>query len=107
VSSSVVVSVVVVDPSGLVVVVVVVVLVPVVVCVAVLVSVVPGGAVAWGFTTRSVGPTWLAGTTAEGSSVAGTGFDAVASDGVGVACAPTGTVFDSIESGLFAGNPPT
>ena len=83
-----------------------VVLVPVVVCVDVLVSVVPAGGVALGLTTRSVGWTVVAGTTVVCRPEAGTGFDAVASAGVGVAWAPTGTVFDSIESGSLAGNPP-
>jgi hypothetical protein len=107
VSVSVFVCVVVVDPSGFVVVVVVVVLVPVVGCVAVFVCVVPVGAVALGFTTKSVGWTLVAGTTDVARPVSGTGVETVESDGVGVDCAPTGTVFDSIESGLFAGNPPT
>jgi hypothetical protein len=107
VSDSVFVWVVVVDPSGFVVVVVVVVLVPVVCCVAVFVCVVPGGGVALGFTTKSVGWTLVAGTTEVARPVSGTGFETVESDGVGVACAPTDTVLDSMERGLFAGNPPT
>ena len=107
VSSAVSVEVVVTDPSGLVVVVVVVVFVVAVVCVSVFVVSVPGGAIAVGLMTVSVGCTLGAGTTVVASSVAATGFEAVASAGAGVAWAPTGTVFDSSESGSVAGRLPT
>src|SRR2546427_276899 len=93
----------VVDPSGFTVVVVVV----VVVCVVELLVTVPAGFVAFGSTTRSVGWTCVAGTTWVATSVDDTGFEAVESAGVGVACAPTETVFDSTEFGSLAGRDAT
>ena len=72
-SVSVVVDVVVVEPLGFVTVVVVVVFVVVEVCVAVCVGTGPAGAVASLFTTTSVGPTDVAGTTCVVTCDAGTG----------------------------------
>ena len=86
--------------------VVVVVDVPVVGCDLVCVVSVPAGGVAFGFTTVSVGCTLVAGTTDVARPVDGTGFDAVASAGVGDAWDPTGTVLDSTEFGSPAGKFP-
>jgi hypothetical protein len=103
VSVSVDVEVVVVDPFGFVTVVVVVVFVVVDVCVAVCVGAGPAGAVASLFTTTSVGPTDVAGTTCEGTELAG--MDCVTTSSAGTVDPPTpcGVVFDSSDRGFAAG----
>ena len=86
-----------------VVVVVVVVEVPVVVCVAVTGGAVPAGAVASLFTTTSVGPTDVAGTTCEVTEVDGMDCVTTSSAGTVDPLTPCGVVFDSRDRGFDAG----